>query len=791
MAEPDETSQALVRLAARLGRRETAGRVLGAVLVAVVAVGAAWLVTPGSDMQRLPGDEALGTPSVGTIKASRDYDIPDEAATRRRREEAAAAERPVYDQDAGALEETAARIRGAFQLMRQADADWRASLPPTRALRRPERDPELRRVWEGQRGAFVARLQAVVRDDDFAALEDARFSEGAEQLLVSLAARGLAGPVVEDLDVLPGERERGIAVRELRAGAAQGEHPILDLALLRDTAQARADVERAGAALPPGISPRLRAALLRLAVASVRPTLVLNQAETQRRQKEAAERVKPVIIPIRRGEKIVGDGDRIEKRHLLIFHGIRAQTRGVDVMGVRVGGGGLVLVLVLLLWSFARRNVAAFRPSRKDAVLLAALFLATLGLAAAGLAAGDSLHDRFPALPPEAFYYLVPFAAGAMVVRSVLSAEIALLFAVAAGAAVGLLAGHSLFFAVHAVLTSVAASGLAARTHDRAGIFRAGAIVGALGALLVAGTYLFTGRGPGSASPPVELAASAGAAFASGAVLLPVLVVVLLPLVERGFGYVTDVRLLELANLNHPALKELIVQAPGTYHHSIIMGSLVETAAEAVGANALLARVCAYYHDLGKIRNPLYFAENQRGENKHEHLAPSMSALIVKRHVTDGLELAAHWRLPRVVGDAIAQHHGTRLVSFFWAKAQAAEPQHGNGSPAALDEGLYRYAGPKPQSREAALVMIADACEASARALPEPTTDRIAALVQRRINDIFSEGQFDECELTLKDLNGIAHAMVRALEAVYHTRPEYPSRPAEPPGGSVHLVAKP
>jgi putative nucleotidyltransferase with HDIG domain len=269
-----------------------------------------------------------------------------------------------------------------------------------------------------------------------------------------------------------------------------------------------------------------------------------------------------------------------------------------------------------------------------------------------------------------------------------------------------------------------------------------------------------------------------------------VLVVGLLPVVESAFGYVTDVKLLELANLNHPALKELIVQAPGTYHHSIVMGSMVEAAAQAVGANPLLAKVCAYYHDIGKVRNPLYFAENQRsGENRHDPLAPSMSSLIVKRHVTEGIELARHWRLPRVVADSIAQHHGTRLVAYFWAKAQKAEGGKGSG----MDEQLYRYPGPKPQTREAALVLIADACEASSRALDPPTGEGLRTLVSRRINEIFSEGQLDECELTLRDLNAIARAMVSALEAIYHTRPEYPGKPRDdaPRPPAVQLVGKP
>jgi putative nucleotidyltransferase with HDIG domain len=233
-----------------------------------------------------------------------------------------------------------------------------------------------------------------------------------------------------------------------------------------------------------------------------------------------------------------------------------------------------------------------------------------------------------------------------------------------------------------------------------------------------------------------------------------------------------------LANLNHPALKELIVQAPGTYHHSIIMGSLVESAAEAIGANPLLARSCAYYHDIGKGRNPLYFGENQKGENRHDQLAPAMSAVIIKRHVTEGLEMARHYRLPRLVADAIPQHHGTRLVGYFFHKA--LKEQEGKESPQPIDETIYRYPGPKPQFREAALVMIADAVEASSRSLQDQSTPRLQALVQKLINTIFSEGQLDDCDLTLRDLNLIAQSFVRTLEGIYHARPAYPPGAVQP-----------
>jgi putative nucleotidyltransferase with HDIG domain len=559
---------------------------------------------------------------------------------------------------------------------------------------------------------------------------------------------------------------------------------VLDLALVRTVEGARAEIARAAQARLSREPPALREAMARVAAAMVRPTLEHNQGETERRKAEAAGRVKPVGVTVKRGEKIIGDGERIEKRHLLVFDGIRAQRRDDALAQVGAGGGALVGLLVLLLWAFARRSLPSFRPARRDALLMAVLLALTLGLGALGLSVTDAVGERFPALSARSLQYGIPFAAGAMILRQVLNGGTALLFSIAAGVCAGLLAGQSMPYALHGMLTSFAAASLVAGSRDRAGLFRAGVGVGAIGATVAAAAGLYAGKGPG------DLAVAGVAAFAGGAVLLPVVVAGVLPAVEAVFGYVTDVKLLELANLNHPALKELIVQAPGTYHHSILMGAMVEAAAQAVGANPLLAKVCAYYHDVGKIRNPLYFAENQRGENRHDALAPSMSALIVKRHVTDGLELARHWRLPSVVADTIPQHHGTRLVGYFWAKAQRLAGQGGAGG--ALDEALFRYPGPRPRTKEAALVMIADACEASARALESPSRDALGALVQKRVNEVFGEGQLDECELTLRDLNAIVGAMVSALEAIYHTRPEYPGR-REPPGAPppVQLVADP
>ncbi|MEY2668665.1 MAG: hypothetical protein RJA59_1303, partial [Pseudomonadota bacterium] len=301
-----------------------------------------------------------------------------------------------------------------------------------------------------------------------------------------------------------------------------------------------------------------------------------------------------------------------------------------------------------------------------------------------------------------------------------------------------------------------------------------------LQAVLVAAAWLFSGKARFEV-PPLELAASLVAAFLSGAVLLPLAVVIIVPVLERILGLASDLRLRDLASLNHPALKELIVQAPGTWHHSVVAGALAEAGAEAIGADALLARVGAYYHDLGKGADPASFIENTRGENRLADVPPQSGAERVRRHVDEGVAAARRWKLPRAVVDIVAQHHGTRLVSFFWSKDRRAGDGDADLAPA------FRYGGPRPQSREAGLVMIADACEASSRELPETSPERLLHLVRRRISEIVDEGQLDESELTIGDLDSIARAMARALHDVYRARSASGAPPAPPSDRSASL----
>ena len=243
----------------------------------------------------------------------------------------------------------------------------------------------------------------------------------------------------------------------------------------------------------------------------------------------------------------------------------------------------------------------------------------------------------------------------------------------------------------------------------------------------------------------------------------------LLPYLEYAFNITTPIKLLELGQSNQPLMQRLLLEAPGTYHHSVLIGNLAEAAADKIGADPVVVRVGAYYHDIGKIKRPYFFVENQfGGDNPHSKLSPTLSTLIITSHVKDGLDLCREYQLPKVISDIVAQHHGTLLASFFFKKA--SETEHGE----CVVEADFRYEGPKPQTKEAALIMIADACEAAVRSIGKPNMSRIEAMVRKVIRERLNDGQFDECNLTLKNLTVIGDVYIRILSGMFHSRIEYP-----------------
>jgi putative nucleotidyltransferase with HDIG domain len=775
-----------------------AGRVVHLLLLLAVSVSAAFLISPGLYSQQIPelGPDDVGKPfrssSPSGFKAGRDYEVVHQAATEQRKDEARAAVRPVFDYDPSVQSGITKALQDGFSEMQdlisafEEEKAAEKGAPPrpqtaedailTAAQKKKKAEAEASKEKEEQalsnrlreaRKRFEQHLPGV-DEEDYEVLVTARFSRDVERAALSLVESAYRSKIASSRDELSRVDAQGITVRIL---GGSSEHLSTAAApAVHDVREAQAELDRF-ASIPGNLLPDqpalLRRAVLRLAKRQVRPNLTINIAETDSRRRAAADAVKEAAISIKKGQKVIGDGELINATHLVVINSMRAQTDQLDLVQLQLGGAGLVALLIAAAYSFHRAAFRRFRPTRKDALLLGVLLIGMLGLIHLWVTVADAVHDRYGRIPIEALYYAIPVAAGAMLVRFILAEELAIFFTLVLSCLAGVMIGNKLDFAIYTLVGSLVAADRITRAKDRVGIFRAGLWVGGVNLLTVVFFSLAEGKGLTG-----EAAITAGFAFMGAAIAVPMMVMALTPLIEASFGYASDIKLLELANLNHPALKELIVQAPGTYHHSIILGSLVEGAAEAIGANPLLARSCAYYHDIGKGRNPLYFGENQKGENRHDTLAPAMSAVIIKRHVTEGLEMARQYKLPKLVADAIPQHHGTLLVGFFFHKA--LKEQEGKENPQPIDDSIYRYPGPKPQFREAALVMIADAVEAASRAMPEPSGPKLQALVQKLINLIFSEGQLDECDLTLKDLNLIAQSFVRTLEGIYHARPTYP-----------------
>jgi cyclic-di-AMP phosphodiesterase PgpH len=781
---------------------------LGMWLLFAVVAASAFVLTPTRLTPAFPGDEALGSVSAVTIKADRDYDVLDAEATQARRDEAARSVRPVYHFDASAAVLLQARIEAAFAQGRAAVDEWQRQNPakaarvsaaqaervraagPLRHKAQPE-EAELLRYLASHKDEFLKALQAVIDDDDYLELAKTGFDPTVERAALRLAGVGSTGYAVEERELLAAERERGITVRPIRGDSHVGAGPetlVRDIDRIRDLAQVRAEVDKLAADQLSDLPLGPRKAVGDLVRRSIRPNLTYQDAETRGRIEAKRLAVREVFLAVRKGEKILGDGEVITRQHLVLFRAIRDAGRGPGAEQVRWGSALLTAVICAALFEFGRRNLRKFRLRSRDVILLAGVLLLQLLLLRGGLALADHLHDRIrdtfgprgwqEQLAGDFLLGLLPLAAGAMLVRFLTFSEASLIWIAAAALLQGFLTGPmGLQTAVLALVAGVVAADRVGHAGSRAAVFRAGlwtagASVALLSALALFGGRFFTG----------ETAAQLLGAALSGALLTPLLVLLVAPLGELIFGAVTDVRLLELASFNHPVLKDLIVQAPGTYHHSIVLGQLVEAASRKIGANALLARVGAYYRDIGKGKNPLYFGENQRTDNRHDQLTPQTSAEIIVRHVQDGIDLAVQAHLPAAVIDFIPQHHGTRVVGYFFAKAKEDAARLGLPPPA---EEPFRYPGPKPQSREAALVMMGEVVVATASQLgdapPAELERQVQQIVERAVSGVLAEGQLDECDFTSRDLALTQEAFVETVLALTRARAEGPPAGSRPP----------
>jgi putative nucleotidyltransferase with HDIG domain len=526
---------------------------------------------------------------------------------------------------------------------------------------------------------------------------------------------------------------------------------------------ARADVAKA---LPQQWTDRQKRLGGELLKQNLQVNLAFDAAATAAAQQSARNNVNQVQVQVTAGEVVVREGQVVTETDLEKLRALGLVNPGIDWKSA-IGLLGWALLIAGVLGLFVERYAQeAWSDDRK--LMVVGLSLVVITAAGRALVPGHTVA-----------VYFVPFAAVAMMLTVLVGGRTALATQIAGALHVGIMSGQVELVAY--VLVPALLGMAAVRRATTAREFVAAALYVALGDLGVIATFLLVGRSADTLGA-LQLAAAALIGGVSSGVLAFGAVVMLGHL----FRITTVFELRELADPNHPLLRQLLLRTPGTYHHSLLVANLAERAAEVVGADPLVARVGAYYHDIGKMRNPLAFIENQTGTNPHDDLDPAVSASIVSAHVRDGLALADRYRLPPQIREIIPGHHGTSLIRYFHTLAQQ------RGQP--TDDAAFRHPGPKPRSKEAGIVMLADGTEASVRSLEEKTPERIGEMVERIVSEKVADGQLDECDLTLRDVQRVKEAFRELLAGVYHERIPYPEDriarlpPAEtpPPLASGH-----
>ncbi|MDI6710019.1 MAG: HDIG domain-containing protein [Bacillota bacterium] len=490
----------------------------------------------------------------------------------------------------------------------------------------------------------------------------------------------------------------------------------------------------------------------------LRPNAFFNAARTREMQEAAARQVRPVLITIKKDEKIIGKGEIVTAEHAVKLEKLGLMKQSSPVKSI-IGAGLLVALTTGLILLYLRRQHREIFKQVNHLYLIGIVVATVATIAKVLVAIKVSQWPEFGDL----MGYTVPTAAAGMLIAILLDSRLAIVVVAALSGLVGAMTGAELKFALVGLLSGIAGVYSVSKLSQRTDLARAGIYVGAVTVAAICATELLGDQ------PLILLVISSLVLGTANGLLSSVLANGALPFLESTFGITSSVKLIELANPGQPLLKRLLVEAPGTYHHSIIVGNLAEAAADAVNGDAVLVRVGAYYHDVGKVRRPAFFIENQVGaENPHDKIAPSLSTLILTSHVKDGVEYAREQRLPQRIVDIIEQHHGTSLCSYFYHKALEQDDKD------VVKEDDFRYEGPKPQSKEAAIVMLADSVEAAVRSLERPSPGQLEGLVRKLIKEKLADGQLDECDLNFRDLDLIAGAFLRVLTGIFHTRIEYP-----------------
>ncbi len=713
----------------------------------------------------------VGDIAQETIRASEKINVVDEEKTESARKEVERNVISIYDYDDTVLKTAKNKIQAAFSKMREMNQSKSSIIEKDKS--RPTSKPSPKstvKYFSSLYETFKESLDMEISEDEFNAISRTNFSNNVEQRLLRTIEAIEKKLIVNDLNSLKIEAERGIFLRNIGSQDPAKDIYIEDFSAILSLSQAVSLIKERTDRMFKGYRPKTRKIIAAFLEKFTRPNLFVNMQLTSAKIEEARENVKPITIPIQKNEVIVREGDRINKRHMVILEGIRKERKETNPFEIYVGIAITILLCVFLTYTFAKRYIRKFNPTVRDLAFLLLITVLTLVIANLFLFILDSFGDKFPSIPTSTYKYAIPVAAFAMLVRFTINSETAIIFTFLISIIMGFLFGGDLNYAIYCFIGSIFGAYKVAYSESKFSLMKAGILTGVINALAAVSLVLISGKA--FVGGPSIFLSSLFMGLLNGvfiALILPTL-----STVAEASGYLTDIKLIELANYNNLLLNKLALVAPGTYHHSRVVAQLAETAAQSIHANPLLAQVMSFYHDIGKIKQPEYFIENQQtNENKHDLLKPSMSKMIIISHVKDGVDMAKEAKVPHEILDSIEQHHGTSLISFFYKKAKDQE----NPDVDAVDESEYRYPGPKPQTREIGLLMLADSVEAATKSLVDPTPAQIQGVIQKVFNKTFTDGQLEDCELTLKDLHKIAASFFRVLISIYKARIDYPEIP--------------
>ena len=699
----------------------------------------------------------LGDVAERDIKAQKDFLFEDKEATEKNREKAAEKVLTVYDNNTSLAVKLSLHVKQAFAELREVfEAYDKAS--PNKEIK------SLNEQFWALKKNFEEKIGFTVSDDAYKILIKERFSSNIANLISRILTEIINNGVVINKEILLKESDKGIILRDIER---KTEKVIYYLKSFYGPDQAKTMVRILGQPLLKDMNYDLVNLAVNFAQKLIQPNITLNTNETEERKKRAGAEIKPILYKIKAGEMLLREGEIITKVRLLKLKNLESQTKKERILPINVGAAMIMLCLLILTYILHIKHNSQFaRNHNKNLIAMACMLIIILLFARVSEPLSEALSQNSTfAISPSSIIFGIPIASGAMTICLLLGLNMAIPFAMVSAACTAVIFQNSFEIFIYFLLNSSMAAYWIQNCRERKVFIKAGLKIGLLNVVLSTAITVYISGFLGFKM--IEIWAFAF----MGGIVAGIVTTGVAPLVEMAFSYTTDITLLELANLERPILRRLMIEAPGTYHHSVIVGNMVEAAAAEIGANPLLAKACGYYHDIGKIKKPLYFIENQKnGKNKHDKLAPSMSKHILVAHVKEGVEMARQNKLGQVIIDTIQQHHGTSLITYFYEKAKKQKGED------AVEIDDFRYPGPKPQTKETALVMLADVVEAASRTLDNPTPSRIQGLVQNLINKIFSDGQIDSCELTLKDLHKIAKTFNRVLSGIHHHRIDYPEK---------------